>query len=236
MPHGVGEPHGFDVVSVSRVSSGMTPRARRRRSVGISSGGTSSDCAAIAASCSSRRASPSLSAACALGPFTVHVENAWWVTIGAPALLREPARATEVVGVRVRDDHGVHVAQAEAGVGEALLQRLPRLRSGQTRVDDRDALGVDEPVHVHVAETRHPDRELHPQHARRDLGDLLRRRILLRLVRPRARPASASRPRRSPFEPTWCVLGGIRFGCAVVDAPDGRAVPLTSGVMRCART
>jgi len=78
VPHGVGEPHGFDVVSVSFVSSGITPARSRASSaiVGISSGGMSADCAATAASCSSRRASPSLNAVCALGPFTVHVENA----------------------------------------------------------------------------------------------------------------------------------------------------------------
>ena len=99
-------------------------------------------------------------------------------------LLRDAARAAEVVGVRVRDDDGVHVLELVARGLEPLLQRLPRLRTGQAGVDHGEPAVVDEAVHVHVTEAGHPDRQLHAQHARRDLGDLFRRRLLLLARRP----------------------------------------------------
>ena len=82
VPHGVIAPHGLDVASVSSVSSCTTSASSSI--VGSSSGSTSSDCASAAASISARLASPSVSARCGLGPFTVHVEKAWCVISSAP--------------------------------------------------------------------------------------------------------------------------------------------------------
>ena len=48
-------------------------------------------------------------------------------------------------------------------------------RPGQAGVDDGDAALVLEGVAVDVAEAGHVDRQLHAQHARRDLGDLVGR-------------------------------------------------------------
>ena len=78
-------------------------------------------------------------------------------------------------------------------------------------IDDRDALGVDEAVHVHVTKTRQPDRELHPEHARRDLGDLLGGRILLGLVGPRP---VVGRPRGSRGHLTMSVTAAVVPTCA----------------------
>ena len=98
---------------------------------------------------------------------------------------REAARTTEVVGVRVRDDHRVDVFDLVAGGLEPRLQRLPRLRTGKSGIDDGNALVVDEAVHVHVTEAGHPDRKLHPKHAGRDFADFLRGLFLLLARRAR---------------------------------------------------
>ncbi len=102
---------------------------------------------------------------------------------------RDAPRATEMVGVRVGHDDGVHVLQAEVGGREPMLQRLPGLRARETGIDDGETAVVDQAVHVDVAESRHPDRQLHAQHARRDLGDLGRRGLLFLsgFARPRLR-------------------------------------------------
>ena len=44
-----------------------------------------------------------------------------------------------------------------------LLQRAPRLRTGQAGAMRATPSPVDQAVHVHVAEAGHPDRQLHPQ-------------------------------------------------------------------------
>ena len=77
---------------------------------------------------------------------------------------------------------------------QTLLQRLPRLRTGQSGVDNRETLVVDEAIHVDVTESGHPDRQLHAEHAGRNLGDLVRRRFLFLL--PRARRGLRLRLRR----------------------------------------
>ena len=77
VPHGVIAPHGLDVASVSSVSSRTTSGSLI---VGSSSGATSTRLrVARPLRSRARRASPSVSARCGLGPFTVHVENAWCV-------------------------------------------------------------------------------------------------------------------------------------------------------------
>ena len=136
VPHGVVVPHGLDVGSRSSVSSCTTSASSI---VGSSSGLTSTDCATAAASISSRRASPSDSARC--GARALHGPRRERVVRDdlRVRFAREAARATEVVGVRVRDDHGVDVLDAVAGGLQPRLQRLPRLRTGQAGVDDGDA-------------------------------------------------------------------------------------------------
>ena len=94
-------------------------------------------------------------------------------------LAHEARRAAEVVGVRVRDDHGVHVLQADPGLLQAILQRAPARRAGQPGVDQRGALTVDQRVAVHVPQPGHRDRELHAQHVRGDFRDLGPRLFLL---------------------------------------------------------
>ena len=169
------------------------PRARRRLGllgvvvhdigssliVGSSSGSTSSACASAAASISARFASPSVSARCGLGPFTVHVENAWCVISSAPVSRAMRPAPPKWSGCECVTTTVCTSLSAVAGRLQPLLQRLPRLRTGQSRVDHGEPAVVDEAVHVHVTETRHPDRQLHAQHAGRDLGDLFRRRLLL---------------------------------------------------------
>ena len=106
--------------------------------------------------------------------------------------------AAEVVGVRVRDDDGVDVAQLEAGALEPRLERLPGLRTGEPGVDDGEAALVHKAVGVDVAEAGHPDRELHAQDAGGDLDDVLARRLLLLLLRLRRPgcPVGVTRPTR----------------------------------------
>ncbi len=89
-----------------------------------------------------------------------------------PDLGPHPSGAAEVVGMRVGDDHGVHPLQPGARPVEPIDEVPPRLLARKARVDDRDAPLVLEGVAVDVAEARHVDRQLHAQHARRDLGDL----------------------------------------------------------------
>jgi len=100
---------------------------------------------------------------------------------------RHAARASEVIRMRVGHDDGVDVFHAVTGRLQPLLQRLPRLRTGQSRIDDGEAAVVDQAVHVDVAQTRHPDRELHAQYAGCDLGDLFRRGLLFLSQRTCAR-------------------------------------------------
>ena len=104
--------------------------------------------------------------------------------------------AAEVVGVRMRDDDGVDVAQLEPGGLQPGLERLPGLRTGEPGVDDGEAALVDEAVRVHVAEAGHPDRQLHAEDAGGDFDDFLARRLLLLLLRLRRPgcPVGVTRP------------------------------------------
>ena len=71
--------------------------------------------------------------------------NALCVMSSRARLLLDPARAAEVVGVRVGDDDGVDVLHAVAGGRQPRLQRLPALRTGEAGVDDREAAVVESP-------------------------------------------------------------------------------------------
>ena len=85
---------------------------------------------------------------------------------------RETVRTAEVVGVRVGHQHRVHVLGGESGLAEALEHGVPAVLGREARIDDGGALVVQQGVHVDVAEPRHPDRKLHAEHVRGDLGDL----------------------------------------------------------------
>ncbi len=90
----------------------------------------------------------------------------------------QPDRAAEVVRVAVRHDDRVHPGQRDPGELQATEQCVVRLWAGETGVDEGETLAVLEHVAVDVAQPGHVDRQLHPQHTGRDLGDLLRRPLL----------------------------------------------------------
>ena len=99
--------------------------------------------------------------------------------VGA-GLVADPAGAAEVVGVAVGDDDGVHPAQRDAGARPAARSSVFSVRRpGSPGSTMADAALVLEHVAVDVAEAGHVDRQLGPQHARGDLGDLARRPLLL---------------------------------------------------------
>ena len=89
-----------------------------------------------------------------------------------PRLRGEGVGAAEVVDVGVGDDDGVHVARLVAGVGQARGERLRRSRDRAGRGRRWRRRGRREGVAVHVPEAGQRHRQLHPQHARGDLGDL----------------------------------------------------------------
>jgi hypothetical protein len=89
-----------------------------------------------------------------------------------PGLGRQPAGAAEVVGVRVGDDHGMDPLDRDAGLGQALPERLPRGRAGETGIDERGTPAVEQGVGVDVAEPGQGDRQLHAEDARAHLGHL----------------------------------------------------------------
>jgi hypothetical protein len=87
--------------------------------------------------------------------------------------------------MRVGDEDGVDVAGGEAGLLQAMGDRVPGPRIGEAGIDDGDAIVVDHRVHVDVAQTRDADRELHAQDVLRDFGDLVARVFLLLAFRSR---------------------------------------------------
>ena len=97
------------------------------------------------------------------GPFPVRLN---------PRLALETARATKMVGVRVCDDHGVHVPRLQAGLCQPRLESLPGGVSWQTWIHDRRAIVVEQRVAVHMSEPRHLDRQFHSQHTTADFADL----------------------------------------------------------------
>ena len=102
-------------------------------------------------------------------------------------LVPQASGPAEVVRVAVGHDDGVDAGHREAGLGEAGGQGAVGLGARQAGVDERDAASVLQGVAVDVAEAGHRDRQLQAQHARADLGDLLRGRLLL-LAHRRAHP------------------------------------------------
>ena len=104
-----------------------------------------------------------------------------WVTMSAPVSSMQEPGAAEVVGVGVGDDHRVHRAQRHAGAAAVVAELLPRLRTGETGVDDSHAALVLEDVAVHVAEAGHARSAAESAGRRSDLGDAVGRRELLLL-------------------------------------------------------
>jgi hypothetical protein len=94
-------------------------------------------------------------------------------------LLGEARCAPEVVGMGVRDDHGVDVARGEPRLLEPVLEGAPGAGARHPGVHHRRPLAVDDGVAVDVAEPGHADRQLHPQHVGGDFGDVGARRLLL---------------------------------------------------------
>ena len=209
-PHGVSPPHGTDWRWRSRVGSSRSGSPVSSQSSARSRRRSGSRRRARRRSRRPRRrparaARPRLGEqACAASRLrsSDHVVNARCVTSSAPASLRDAAGAAEVVGVRVRDDDGVDVAELEAGglQPRASAPSTTAARGGRGR--RRRGRGRRGGRTCSRGRARHPDRQLHPHDAGRDLDDLLGRRLLLlllRLRRPgcprRGRPADA--PRRS---------------------------------------
>ena len=91
---------------------------------------------------------------------------------------------TEVVGVGMGDNNGVHIGHPEPGPIEPIDQVPPGLSAGKPRVDDGHPALVFQQVAVHVAETRHRNRQLRAQHARCHFGHLVAGRFLLLLAWP----------------------------------------------------
>ena len=113
-----------------------------------------------------------------IGPVEHRAERLVRDDVGAGFVAQSHGTA-EVVGVRVGDDDRVDVVDGEPGAPEAVDEVVPRFRAGEAGIDDGDAPFVLQHVAVHVAEPRHVDRQLRPQHSGGDLGDLGRRLFLL---------------------------------------------------------
>ena len=77
--------------------------------------------------------------------------------------------ASEMVGMRVGDEDRMDMPRLETGLLQAMLDRVPGILARKSRVDDRDALVVDERVHVDVAQAGDPNWELHAKDVLRDL-------------------------------------------------------------------
>ena len=179
-----------------------------------------------------RRSARPRSASCSVGRWlrrlvssSDHVVNAWCATSSAPRLARmRPAppkwSGCECVTITVWTSPSV-----KPGGLEPRLERLPRLRTGQAGVDDGEAAVVEEAVHVHVPEARHPDRQLHPDHARRDLGDLVGRGLLL-LLGPVAAEFGISAASVIPLDTTGVRRGAPPDALTVFDASDASSAAL----------
>ena len=142
-------------------------------------------------------------------PRSHHSLNEAWVRMSAPVSSAQPGGAAEVVGVAVGDHHGVDPRQRHVGPRQPVEQAVPRLRSGQPGVDDGEAALVLERVAVDVTESGEHDRQLHPQDAGCDLGDLLGGGLLLLLREHigRVRCTRIDVPARATTRPRDCQRG-----------------------------
>lgn len=88
------------------------------------------------------------------------------------ALLVDLYGTPEMIGMGVGDEDGVDVSWLEAGLFQAIHDRLPGRGSRKAGINHRRAVLVDQRVHVDMAEPGNRDRELHAQDILRDLADL----------------------------------------------------------------
>ena len=128
----------------------------------------------------------------ALGPFTVHVENAWCVMSFASASRAMRPAPPKWSGCECVTTTVWTSLMLVAGGLEPGFNAFHDCGPGRPGSTTAMPVVVDEAVHVHVTEAGHPDRQLHAQHAGRDLGDLLRRWLLLLARRRVAREPSVS--------------------------------------------
>ena len=87
-------------------------------------------------------------------------------------LLVDTHSPSEMIGMGMGNEYRVDMAGLEAGLLEAMLDRIPCGRSGKARVDQGGAVVIDQGVHVHMAQSGNADRQLHAKNVLRDLRDL----------------------------------------------------------------
>ncbi len=87
-------------------------------------------------------------------------------------LMSQTAGPPEMIRVRVGDDHRVHVVDRELGSCETIKDGGPGGLPRHAGVHDGGAPLVEQRVGVDMAEPSEVDRQLQPQDARADLGDL----------------------------------------------------------------
>ena len=104
---------------------------------------------------------------------------------GASALLGQQSCAAEVIGMRMRDDNGVHLIQGDARRVHAAPEGLPRLLAWEARIDQCETLGIFEGVRVDVAQSGEIDGQLQAQDSGHHLDDVRRGVHLLLFGRTR---------------------------------------------------
>ena len=87
-------------------------------------------------------------------------------------LLGEASGAAEVVGMRVGDEHGVDVFDGKSRALQPVLDRPPGARAGEARIHHGGSLAIEDRVAIHVTQSRHTDRKLHPKYVGTNLHDL----------------------------------------------------------------
>ncbi len=98
------------------------------------------------------------------------MESAMCDDLGATFLL-DLYGAAEMIRMRMCNEDGVNMPWLEARLFESMADGSPGRRSRQARVDDGRTVLVDQRVHVHMAEARNLNRQLHAKNILRDLGD-----------------------------------------------------------------
>ena len=92
--------------------------------------------------------------------------------------LSELVAPPEVVGVAVSHHHRVDPLDGYRRRRQTIHESLPRLLTGETRVDQGDTVGVFEGVAIHMTQPGHRNRQLHPQHPRGYFTNFRRGRFL----------------------------------------------------------
>ena len=92
--------------------------------------------------------------------------------------LSELVAPPEVVRVTVSQHHRVNPFDRNTRGAQAIHQRLPRLLTGKTRIDQSDTVRVFEGITVHMPQPGHGYRQLHPQDPGGDFKNFCRSRFL----------------------------------------------------------